>query len=90
MNIEEMSAEDLLCHIKEQSYTCSICHKTIYPAITEININPISLSLSQDKTQARGGTGNKIIKDNVCPDCIKKMNGEIEGLQNKLVKSKMR
>jgi hypothetical protein len=71
MNIDEMSAKDLLYHILGQSYLCPICHKVIYPTITEINVHPISLSLSQDKTQARGGVGNKIIQDNVCCECSK-------------------
>lgn len=73
MNIEEMSAKDLLYYIVGQSYACSICHKIIYPKITEIKVHPISLSLTQDKTQARGGIGNNVIKDNVCPECGKVM-----------------
>lgn len=73
MNIEEMSAKDLLYYFVGQSYTCLICHKIIYPMITEIKVNPISLSLTQDKTQARGGRGNKVKLDNICPECGKAM-----------------
>jgi len=64
-----MNAKDLLYFILGQSYTCSICHQVIYPIITEINVSPISISLSQDKTQSRGGIGDKLLQDNICVQC---------------------
>lgn len=57
--------EELYNLIKQNTYICSCCGNIIFPAIKNNEI-------SQDKNNIRGGLGNKILKENVCNECVNK------------------
>ena len=49
------------------SYKCNCCGKLIEPKISTKNGETIS---KIEKGEIRGGLGNKILKDNICTECM--------------------
>lgn len=53
------------------SFTCSLCGRTI---LTEFVVHEDgTIEIKRENAQVRGGLGNRILYDNVCSQCIKKM-----------------
>ena len=68
----EMSQEQLSAifeNYNSQCYICSKCGKIIFPIVS---INNDEVNFSTEIGEVRSGIGNKIVKDNICKDCIDK------------------
>lgn len=68
-----MTAKELLQAIKNDTYTCTVCGETIYPIIKGVDVENGVLDITNTSACIRAGFGNKIIKENICNDCINKM-----------------
>ena len=55
--------QELYKQIKQNTYICSCCGNIIFPIIKDNDIY-------QEKTDMRGGIGNKILKRNICNGCV--------------------
>lgn len=62
---------DILNAIDSNSYTCPICKRKIYPKIDDVDFSNETISLSNDMCDFRGGLGNKVMTNKVCPECAK-------------------
>lgn len=69
---ESPTLKTLLKFIQDSSYRCNLCGEIIYPTITGVDFESESISIATDKHDARGGLGNKILMDNICPECAKR------------------
>ena len=69
---ESHTLQTLLKFIQGSSCKCSVCGKIIYPTITRVDIEPRQISIESNNYKALGGKGNKVLIDNVCPDCAKR------------------
>ncbi len=56
--------------LEDNTFVCEICGKTIAPKVTA---NEHGIFVESDRTELRGGLGNKILKSNVCPECARRM-----------------
>ncbi len=56
--------------IENNTFTCEICRKTIIPKVT---VNGHVISVESERTELRGGLGNKILKRNICSECARRM-----------------
>ena len=53
-----------------KSYTCGVCGEVVKP---KIYFESGEIYIDVDKSSIRGGIGNKILQDNICDECAKKM-----------------
>jgi DNA-directed RNA polymerase subunit RPC12/RpoP len=63
---------DVLSAIESASYICSMCKQKVYPSIDNVDFKEETISLSNDMYDFRGGLGDKVLADHVCPECAKK------------------
>ena len=70
--------------IKKICYVCSKCGEIIFPDITQNDDGTINTSI--EKSQIRGGLGNKVVKDNICNNCLEKSRFDISPKMDKIRK----
>lgn len=73
-----MELKDLLVNLEFNSYICSMCDKKVYPIIKNVDLENLTLESEQTKYDLRGGLGNKILKDNICPICMAKSKSYVD------------
>lgn len=67
-----MEVKDILQLIKDETFVCSVCGETIFPKITDLDVEKGELSLEKSTNCTRGGFANGIVQDNICDECVKK------------------
>lgn len=68
MNQQEIDA--IIYSIRNLTYICSMCGYIVFPSV---NVLFNEVEVTQDKSDIRGGKGNKIIYNNVCNECRNKL-----------------
>ncbi|HCL4455175.1 TPA: hypothetical protein N2D10_003202 [Clostridium botulinum] len=68
MNLNESDLKELFEEYNEQVYICSKCGRIVFPTL---KFNNDKISFVTNKGCIRGGVGNMILKDDICPTCMK-------------------
>jgi hypothetical protein len=62
---------DIIEVFKSQQFICSMCEKIVSP---EVKVNQDGmLEMTSETGELRGGLGNKVIKNHICSECMKKI-----------------
>lgn len=66
----------ILRNVKDYTYVCDLCGNVIFPGITFNNkcgTKDVTIEITQQTSAVVGGLGNRIIKDGVCDNCLRRM-----------------
>lgn len=77
MIFNDKDIAELLRVYNNQTYVCSQCKRIIFPQVTMVGDN--TLSIDSDFHQVRGGKGNRLVADCVCKKCAERMRWNDDG-----------